>query len=208
MKIIVGLGNPGFSYKGTRHNIGFSILELLAASLKIVLKRDNSVFSSVGKSQSDKLDLILAKPSTFMNLSGTAVKALLKKFKAKTEDLLVICDDMDLELGRMKIRPSGSSGGHRGLISIIECLNSQDFCRLRVGIGRPDAKTDPAEYVLSGFSSKEKIILGEAKEKALDCCFTWIKEGTAKTMSMFNTSSPMASRTAGRQSGRKNNEQV
>lgn len=189
MKIIVGLGNPGLIYAGSRHNIGSAIVKSLAVSLKAVLKRDNSVFSSVGAGKSGEHKIILALPQTFMNLSGKAVSALLKKFKGVPSDLLVVCDDLDLELGRMKIRPSGSSGGHRGLVSIIEHLGTQNFSRLRIGIGRPKNAADAADYVLRGFLRSQKMLVQKVKEDAANCCLSWAEKGAAETMNMFNTRS-------------------
>ena len=189
MKLIVGLGNPGLIYAGCRHNIGFSVVKSLARSLKVTLKRDRSVFSATGKAKWGEHNIILAMPQTFMNLSGVAVNALLKRFKVSPENLLVICDDLDLELGRIKIRPFGSSGGQRGLQSIIEHIGRGEFSRLRVGIGRPRKSADAARYVLAGFSKKEKEIVEEAKENSASCCLTWVEKGVVETMNMFNTRS-------------------
>ena len=183
------MGNPGLTYAGTRHNIGFAVLKSLASSLKVAFKRDNSVLSLVGTAKLGQQDLVLALPQTFMNLSGVAVKSLLKKFKIKSEDLLVVCDDLDLELGRMKIRQLGSGGGHRGLTSIIEQVGTQNFSRLRIGIGRPKNATDAAEYVLAGFLRKEKLTVQEIKEDALNCCLSWAEKGIVETMNTFNTRS-------------------
>ncbi len=186
MKIIVGLGNPGLIYAGSRHNIGCAILKSLARSLKVSLKRDNSVSALVGTAKFGRHDVILALPQTFMNLSGKAVSACFKKFKSAPSDLLVVCDDLDLELGRMKIRANGSSGGHRGLLSIIEHLGTQNFSRLRVGIGRPKRATDAADYVLAGFLRGQKMIVQEVKEDAANCCLSWAEKGIVETMNMFN----------------------
>jgi len=189
VKLIVGLGNPGLIYAGSRHNIGFTVVKSLARSLKIVLKRDHSVSALVGKTKYGQHDLVLALPQTFMNLSGIAVKSLLKKFKAAPQDLLVVCDDLDLEPGRIKIRPHGSSAGQRGLVSIIEQLGTQEFSRLRIGIGRPRNPADAARYVLAGFLRKEKAIVEKAQEDAAFCCLSWIENGVIKTMDNFNTRS-------------------
>lgn len=186
MKLIVGLGNPGLTYAPSRHNIGFAIVKSLASSLKVSFKRDNSVLASVGSGKLGAHILILALPQAFMNLSGVSVGALLKKFKAGPEDLLVVCDDLDLDLGRMKIRQLGSSGGHRGLSSIIEHLGTQNFNRLRIGIGRPRKNQDAAGYVLSGFSNKEKSTVQEIKVDALNCCRSWVENGIVETMNTFN----------------------
>ena len=184
--MIVGLGNPGFIYAGSRHNIGFVVLKSLAGSLKINFKRDGSVSALVAKDKLLQQDLVLALPQTYMNLSGIAVKALLKKFKVGGKDLLVVCDDLDLELGKMKIRPQGSSGGQRGLESIIEYLGTREFCRLRIGIGRPKNSQDAARYVLSGFLRKEKAAVKQIEEDTVSCCRSWIEKGIVQTMNTFN----------------------
>lgn len=186
MKLIVGLGNPGLIYAGSRHNIGFQVIKSLAAVLKTSLKRDSSVFALVGKAKIRQENVVLALPQTFMNLSGLAVKALLKKFKITPEQLLVVCDDLDLDLGRMKIRAAGSSAGQRGVKSIIEQIGTQNFNRLRIGIGRPANKADAAKYVLSGFLRKEKETVGEIKEEAVSCCLSWAEKGIVETMDTFN----------------------
>lgn len=187
MKLIVGLGNPGLLYAGSRHNIGFSVIKSLARSLKVSLKRDRSVFSVIGTGSLGRQSIILAMPQAFMNLSGIAVKALLKKHKVGVENLLVICDDLDLEPGRIKIRPSGTSAGHRGLESIIEQIATWEFPRLRVGIGRPPGSMDAAEYVLKGFSRREKPLIEEARERASGCALNWVEKGIEESMNMFNS---------------------
>ncbi len=190
MRLIVGLGNPGLIYAFTRHNIGFQVIKSLACSLKINLKRDRLIYSITGKGKCAGQDIILAMPQTFMNLSGVAVKAMFKKFRATPADLLVICDDLDLELGRIKIRPSGSSGGQRGIDSIIEHIGTQEFSRLRIGIGRPSRSTDATKHVLTGFSRKEKALVDQVKENSANCCLSWVEKGVVETMNIFNTSLP------------------
>lgn len=184
----MGLGNPGLIYAGSRHNIGFAVLKSLAGSLKINFKRDSSVSAFVAKDKLFGQDIALALPQTYMNLSGIAVAALFKKFKVNPKDLLVVCDDLDLELGQMKIRPQGSSGGQRGIESIIEQLGTQDFGRLRIGIGRPkrSGRQDAAKYVLSGFLRKEKAAVKQIEEDAVSCCLSWIQNGIVPTMNIFN----------------------
>jgi PTH1 family peptidyl-tRNA hydrolase len=212
MKLIVGLGNPGFIYRHCRHNIGFLAVKTLAKLYKIPLKKNRQTFSISGKGKIDGQDLILAMPVTFMNLSGVAVANLLKKYriglprpfyKGKDtlgekgrglDNLLIICDDIDLEFGRLKIKPSGSSGGHRGLKSIIDAIRSQEFSRLRMGIGRPLKSIKAAEYVLSAFNRKEKTRLREILEAAGSCCRSWLRKDITETMNIFNASLP-----AGRQ---------
>lgn len=187
MKLIVGLGNPGIRYASSRHNIGFRIVKSLAKIYKIPLKRDRGTLSLSGRSKIEGEEVILSLPLTYMNLSGNSVSAALRKYKIDLSDLLVICDDLDLDLGRLKIRPSGSSGGHRGLNSIIEFLHSQDFNRLRIGIGRPKRKLSAQEYVLLNFSAQEKKILQAVINTAIDCSSSWISNGINKTMTIFNT---------------------
>lgn len=190
MKLIVGLGNPGLIYAASRHNIGFTVLKSLAASLRVEFKKDISVFALVGKLKHAQDEIIFALPQTYMNLSGVAVKALLKKFRITAENVLVVCDDLDLDLGRMKVRPNGSSGGQRGIKSIIEHLGTQNFNRLRIGIGRPKNTEDAAEYVLSGFLSGEKAIVSKVKDEAASCCMSWAEKGITETMNTYNISLP------------------
>jgi peptidyl-tRNA hydrolase, PTH1 family len=186
MKLIVGLGNPGRAYAGSRHNIGFITIDALAKDCGAKLKRSFGCRWSSAKVKLQGEDVLLAEPLTYMNLSGIAVAALLKKNKAALKDLLVICDDMDLELGRLKIRGSGSSGGHHGLGSIINSLGSREFSRLRIGIGRPNGRIDGAQYVLSLFNQHEKRQVEEIVEKACACAKVWAIEGADKTMNLFN----------------------
>lgn len=189
MKLIVGLGNPGRIYTESRHNIGFSVIRALSKIYKIPLKKDNT-FSLSGKGKIEGGNLILALPLTFMNLSGIAVSALTKKYKIDLENLLVVCDDLDLGFGAIKIRPNGSSGGHRGLGSTIDSLGSQKFSRLHIGIGRPSHNNiDVAGFVLSPFTKKEKEKNKEIIEQACYCCCTWVRKGITESMNIFNRAS-------------------
>jgi PTH1 family peptidyl-tRNA hydrolase len=189
MKLIVGLGNPGDIYRDSRHNIGFSVVKALAKARKISLKRDKGTFSLSGRGKIDSQNVIMATPLSFMNLSGAAVKALLKKYKIALRDILIVADDLDLEFGRLRIRPSGSSAGQRGLVSITESLGTQEFARLRIGIGRPNANMEASDYVLSPFNRKEKAQLKQIIENAADCCKSWITKGITETMNIFNARS-------------------
>jgi len=184
--MVVGLGNPGVIYKDSRHNIGFAVVKAIAKVYKTTLKRDKDTFSLSAKIKIGQQGAILALPLTFMNLSGIAVSALLKKYKIDLKSLLVVCDDLDLEFARLKIRNRGSSGGHRGLQSIIDNLASQGFSRLRIGIGRPRKTIDSAEYVLSAFKKKEKEESKEILERAVDCAGVWVTEGVERAMNIFN----------------------
>jgi PTH1 family peptidyl-tRNA hydrolase len=187
VKLVVGLGNPGDIYAGSRHNIGFFAVKALSRVNKISLKKDRDTFSLSGKGKIGAQTVILAMPLTFMNLSGIAVKALLKKHKVHLDNLLVVCDDLDLEFGRQKLKPHGSSGGHRGLNSIIESVKDASFARLRIGIGRPHIQdADPREYVLSPFNKKEKEQINKILKRAVACCQAWAQEGILKSMNIFN----------------------
>jgi len=186
MKLIVGLGNPGRLYADSRHNIGFLLVKALAKTFRVHLRKDTQGFSLSGRGKAEGENLILAMPLTFMNLSGNAVSALIKKYKIDLNNLLVVSDDLDLEFGKFKIKASGSSGGHRGLQSIIDALKENTFCRLRIGVGRPAADTDAAEYVLSAFNKKEKAELKEIIERAENCCRIWVAKGASVCMNNFN----------------------
>jgi len=186
MKLIVGLGNPGRDYIETRHNIGFRVVNFLAKTYKISIRRSLGAYSLSGTGEINGKRVVLAMPLTFMNFSGKAVRALLIKHRIDLKDLLVICDDVDLDLGRIKIKEAGSSGGHRGLKSIIDELKSRDFCRLRIGIGRPIEELDTAEYVLSPFTMEEKRQVKYIIKKAGDCCQMWVSEGIARCMNTYN----------------------
>lgn len=186
MKLIVGLGNPGRAYKNSRHNIGFSVLDALAGSQGTVFKKEADVYSLSAKVKLADKNLVLAQPQTFMNLSGFSVRALMGKYKTGIENLLVVCDDLDLELGRIKIKGSGSAGGHKGLKSIIGTLKSNNFCRLRLGIGRPDIDRDAAVYVLSTFTRQENKTVGRAIDRACECINVWVAQGITPAMNRFN----------------------
>lgn len=187
MKLIVGLGNPGLLYRSTRHNIGSTIVVSFARSHGVVLKIERETRSSAGRFKIGHQTILLAVPRTYMNVSGQAVAALLNKYKIDVNDLLVICDDVDLDFSRLRVRPRGSSGGHRGLQSIIAAVKSQDFCRLRVGIGRPAAHSrDVSDYVLSVFGKSEKKILEEVIRNACACCQMWVEKGATEAMNVFN----------------------
>ncbi len=189
MKLIVGLGNPGIFYSGTRHNIGFQVIKQLAKSKEFALKKEKGLKALSAKGRLDGIDAVLAMPLTFMNLSGEAVVSLLNKYKVESENLLVVCDDLDLEFGQIKIRSGGSSAGHRGIQSIIDFLGSNEFSRLRIGIGRPKG-ADASEYVLSHFKRNEKIQLPEIIDRVKECCLSWASVGVEKSMIIFNRKEP------------------
>jgi len=186
VKLIVGLGNPGIIYANSRHNIGFQVVKSLVRKQNCALKRDKFTLALSAKIKAGNQNILLALPLTFMNLSGLSVKALVEKYKIDLQDLLVVCDDLDLEFGRLKLRARGSSGGHRGLESIIDTLASEEFCRLRIGIGRPHAKIGASRFVLTRFKRSEKQKLNEMLSDACGCCLAWAAQGVEKTMNLFN----------------------
>lgn len=180
----MGLGNPGFRYKRTRHNIGFLIIEHLKKTNEssAPVKKRNYTFS---KTVFGEQSVILAKPLTYMNRSGEAVVELAQQFKIPPGNLLVIFDDFNLPFGKLRARSKGSDGGHNGLASVIHKLESSDFPRLRVGIGR-DNLTDTIKFVLSKFNKKEKKELPGLIKLAADACLHFVAEGILKTMNKFN----------------------
>jgi len=184
VKLIVGLGNPGLRYKNTRHNIGFLAVDNFAKvnGTKITKRESNSLFT---KSVVDEEKCLLLKPQTFMNNSGSAVKLFVNKFGIDLNDILVICDDVNLTLGIIRFRPKGSSGGHKGLRSVIEKLNTVAFNRLRIGVGY-ERKDTLKDYVLSGFNANEKKSVRDAISKTTDAIGVWISHGVETTMNRFN----------------------
>jgi PTH1 family peptidyl-tRNA hydrolase len=174
MKLVVGLGNPGKEYLRTRHNLGHLTINRLASRLNVELKRNRTFKSEIGRYTANPA--LLAKPLTFINLSGTAVRKLQSKYDISLSDILVICDDFSLPLGKTRLRMKGSSGGHKGLQSIIDQLKSEDFPRLRLGIGPLPLDCNPKEFVLSEFFSEEKETVkemisaaGEIVKKFISC---------------------------------------
>lgn len=158
MKIVIGLGNPGTGYKNTRHNVGFLVVDELAKHFNFEFRLKKSLESEIAEGEINKNRIVLIKPQTFMNASGRAVQKLLKKYSAKPDDILVVYDDADLQFGDVRIKPSGSSAGHRGMQSIIESLPAgAKIARVRVGIGRPEHSDVPLEdYVLQKWTKAEK----------------------------------------------------
>ena len=181
--IIVGLGNPGTDYVSTRHNIGFRCVDHLAerSGIKISEKRRHAL---LGKGFFQNLPIVLAKPKTFMNASGEAVRYLIQRFGPPRNKILIISDDMDLPMGQLRIRTAGGSGGHRGLDSIIEQLGNNEFPRLRVGVGRP--MHEAIKHVLGPFSQKEEEILSSSIVLCVDALETWLTEGIECAMNRFN----------------------
>ena len=185
MKLIVGLGNPGRKYDRTRHNIGFRVVDDIAEQNSVAIKK-KSCDSLVGELMSTGERVLLAKPQTYMNLSGHAAKALLKEFRSAPENLVVIYDELDLPFGRIRIRLKGSAAGHRGAMSIMESLAGAPFYRVRVGIGRPPQGVEPADFVLEPFSADEIEQLDEVIARAAKAALCILQEGGQRAMEKFN----------------------
>jgi PTH1 family peptidyl-tRNA hydrolase len=165
IKLFIGLGNPGEKYSDTRHNAGFWWIDLVAHQQNINLQNGDKFFSSIGKSSIAE-ELYVAKPNTFMNDSGKAVAAIAKFYKINPNEILVIHDDLDIDVGQAKLKFGGSHGGHNGLKSIFACIGSQDFWRLKIGIGHPGDKHLVVDYVLKNPSSKERDLIDESIERS------------------------------------------
>lgn len=183
--LLIGLGNPGREYRETRHNIGFMVIDRLAADIECKLtKVQAKAIIGIGKIQDYKV--ILAKPQTYMNLSGQAVSALMHFYKVDISRLIVINDDADLPFGQIRMKPGGGSAGQRGLGSIIEKLGSQDFARLRMGIGRPPGQMDAKDFVLQTFSKADQEFLVEFVKRGADAAKSFVIEGIDNAMNKFN----------------------
>jgi peptidyl-tRNA hydrolase, PTH1 family len=183
MKLVVGLGNPGRKYAGTRHNVGFAVVDLVAERHR--LEWESSPTEGL-QARWRAESAIVAKPLTFMNLSGIAIGELLRFYKIDLPDLFVVVDDIYLELGRLRARPSGSAGGHNGLKSIISALGTEEFARLRVGIGRGDRPGGFADHVLAKFEPEERDEIVEATARAADAAELFVTEGIVPVMNRFN----------------------
>lgn len=184
IKLIVGLGNPGDKYAGTRHNVGFDIVDMLADELGTDI-RTKKFASLFGSCSFDGKKILLLKPQTYMNLSGQAVATVMGFYKLQRDSILVITDDMALEPGRIRLRPAGSAGGHNGLADIISKLGSNEFARLRVGIGASDCR-DSRDYVLSRPGPEDRELIEKSSYTAVKAVKCWMQDGIDKAMSEYN----------------------
>jgi len=184
MKLVVGLGNPGSTYVGTRHNVGFEVVDIMALGPgggKFQRRFDAEVAEGL-----EGLEKVLyAKPLTFMNLSGRCVRAALDFYKLTTADVLVVCDDVNLPLGQLRMRPGGSAGGHNGLKDIEKQLGTQEYARLRLGVGGSD-RGELIDHVLGRFKPSERDAVKDMLIRAAQATGCWMREGTAATMNRFN----------------------
>lgn len=185
MALIVGLGNPGLEYEGTRHNVGFELIDILSNKLTIALEKGNGLFF-MGKGQFKSRPVTLVKPSTYMNRSGKAVSKALSLTGDSFSDCMICYDDIHLEPGRLRIRPSGSAGGHNGLGDIINQLQTREIPRLRIGIGNDFPRGRQADYVLEPFTSAQRKQIDEALEVASEAILTFIRGDIEKAMNHFN----------------------
>lgn len=189
MYIIIGLGNPTKEYDRTRHNVGFSVIDVLADRIGIdVAERKHRALCGKGMLEGQKV--ILAKPQTFMNLSGESVRSLVDFYKVAQDEVIIIYDDISLEPGQLRIRAKGSAGGHNGIKNIIAHLGTQEFPRIKVGIGEKPRNMDLADYVLSRFSKGEQELMDEAFKNAADAAAMIILEGIDPAMNHFNAKKP------------------
>ena len=185
MKLIIGLGNPEEEYSNTRHNMGFDTINKLANQYKIDINK-NKFKGIYGTGIIEEEKVILLKPQTYMNLSGESIRQVIDFYKLDLKDIIVIYDDIDIEPGFIKIRKKGSAGSHNGMKSVIENLQSQEFIRIRVGIGAPEHKSELISYVIGKIPQSEKEKLEEGTEKAKNAVISILKDGIDKTMNQFN----------------------
>ncbi|MFC1590375.1 aminoacyl-tRNA hydrolase [Candidatus Omnitrophota bacterium] len=186
MRLIVGLGNPGRKYRLTKHNVGFLVLEKIAKENRIRLVKRDAYRALVGKGEICGKSAMLLLPQTYMNLSGQAVAVAKRKDVKSLDDMIVIGDDINLELGRVRIRKKGSSGGHKGLKSVIEHLGTNGFARMRMGIATGIHRGDLADYVLEPFTKKDLKTVSGMVDRAEEAVGVWIECGIEAAMSRFN----------------------
>jgi len=188
MYIVAGLGNPGSRYETTRHNVGFMTLDRLARELGVAFRRApmRGAPAMAARARRDGIDAVLLKPHTYMNLSGLAVRAAASYYGVGPESIIVVYDDLDLEVGRIRIRARGSSGGHRGMRSVIDEMGTEEIVRVRIGIGRPPPWEDSADYVLSSFVPEELPLMSDAITNAAKAILCIMAEGVEAAQTEFN----------------------
>lgn len=187
IRLIVGLGNPGTEYESSRHNIGFMLIDRFLERMPKGFEKIHSCSSFHWHGNYAGKSLVLQKPMTYMNLSGEAVSALMRSEQLTPEEILVVYDDMDLPLGKLRIRTSGGCGGHNGIRSIIECLGTEAFPRMRIGIGKMANGKGSADFVLSHFSEEEQTVCDKVFSAAADALILGLRRGIAMAMNQFNS---------------------
>lgn len=185
MKLIVGLGNIGAKYCFTRHNIGFMAIDKLAMDNNLTFKTEDKLKSMVAKTKVNGDDIMLIKPTTFMNLSGDAVIAVMNYYKIDVKDIIIVYDDLSIPLGKMRFRADGSDGGHNGIKSIIQNLSTKNFARLKLGTG-PQPAIPSENFVLQNFSNEQLIVVKDIIKKAGDAILFYLENGIEKTQNNFN----------------------
>lgn len=185
MRLVIGLGNPGRVHSRSRHNVGFLAVERFVARLGARFARSVAE-SVVAEGRLDGEEVAVCKPQTFMNLSGRAIASLRWRYHARLQEILVVCDDMNLSLGSLRLRTRGSAGGHKGLESTINALGANTFPRLRIGIGRPPEGVDPVDFVLGPFLPEELPAIEDGCERAAQAIGVWLREGAQSAMNRFN----------------------
>lgn len=190
MKLIVGLGNPGAAYEKTRHNIGWQVIDAFAAKFRIAVTRhEKSAMTGTGRVAGGSV--MVAKPLTFMNLSGDAVRLLVNAYLESTDDLIVVYDDIDLPVAKLRIKPSGSAGTHNGMRSIVQTLGTERFPRLRVGIGSAD-NAPLRDYVLDEFAAEEQPLVERAVQRSVEALVLFCRDDLRRAMNEFNRDEPPA----------------
>lgn len=185
MKLVVGLGNPTGKYENTRHNVGFEVIDYLADKYGVAL--DTMKHKGIyGKGMLEGQSVLLLKPMTFMNLSGESVRAVADYYRVEPEDIIVICDDINLDMGRLRIRRKGSAGGHNGIKNIIAHLGTEDFPRVRVGVGKKPDSMDLADYVLSHFSQDDQAVMNQGYENAGEAVGLMVQDKLEQAMNQYN----------------------
>lgn len=185
MKVIIGLGNPGKKYEDTRHNVGFMTIDKISEKWNIPVGQQK-FRAIVGEGRINMQKVLLVKPQTYMNLSGESVAEILKFYKLTHEDILVIFDDLDLPVGKLRLRAKGSAGGHNGIKSLIAHLGTQEFKRIKIGIDRPEPGRSVSDYVLGGFSKADQGEINQAIEVATDAASAWMTESFINVMNKYN----------------------
>ncbi|ACL70866.1 aminoacyl-tRNA hydrolase [Halothermothrix orenii] len=187
MYLVVGLGNPGDKYAETRHNIGFQVIERLARKHKIKAKNYPKFEALCGRGMIRGQKVMLAQPLTYMNNSGRAVRKIIDYYDFSLDNIIIIYDDLDLPPGKIRIRKKGSSGGHNGVKSIINCLDTREFPRIRIGIGRPPAGVNVVDYVLGYFSSEDSEVMSDVLDTTVEAVETILEKGLEQAMNIFNS---------------------